>query len=323
MGNIGVKYFANPILLNENDIVIAPWNGDDCFKQTAKGLLKYDISSKKWNNKYIKYTKQCKRISYHTLSVNHTSKELLIYGVESTLFIIDLAKNNSYKQIIEMSKINNFGIDPASAIIDGAFHLIGGNNNNKHLVYDDKNKTFKTIYEFKQFKKGIYGHKIIYIQSKNLLFLMGGYDSHKRQYLDTIFVNDLNYKWEWSLLQNVKLPNTMNHFGFVITNDNEHIILFGGENDDDYLDSVYIFHIDTRKFMDNWSCFQCPTKGIYDAIITNDNMIHLFQQGSDKIDAKLYKIHANLIVDKNNVKSSNVAINDINNLVVENYFKAE
>ena len=71
--------------------------------------------------------------------------------------------------------------------MDGALHLIGGNNGSKHLIWNDEQKKFKQIFDFDTIAMpSLQGCCSIYIASKNILLLFGGKYSENIYYM---FIN--------------------------------------------------------------------------------------------------------------------------------------
>ena len=53
----------------------------------------------------------------------------------------------------------------------GLVHIIGGEHNDKHIIFDIKHKQFDKIWDFKKESQQIYGHNIMkYNKNKLLLF---------------------------------------------------------------------------------------------------------------------------------------------------------
>ena len=105
---------------------------------------------------------------------------------------IDLMKN--------VKEMKRNGIGGRGLVIDGKLHIIGGDNNKSHFVWNSENIGFDEIHQFELNKKlGDVG--CVYIKSKNIILVLGGYDQNDIEFdVDTIYSYDLQEK-AWKLLQ--------------------------------------------------------------------------------------------------------------------------
>ena len=123
-------------------------------------------------------------------------------------------------------------------VIDHKLHLIGGDHNTEHFMWNDaKNKpnTFQRIHKFNDYVTGCENPGYIHIESKNMLLLFGGYDEGRPYYLREkpfkIFCyNDFigTGTGEWKQYKNMTMPCNINAYGFVRTDDDKYVILTGG-----------------------------------------------------------------------------------------------
>lgn len=127
-----------------------------------------------------------------------------------------------------------------SLFVDGTLHIIGGSRNRHHLyrhiydrnevapssesadvdVGDDEKQSdfrqsgFRSMFEFRDWTKGIQNCGLVHVRSKRQLVLFGGYDQHSdHKYLDIVWTLDLDAaKPKWT--KKCKMPERACYFGF-------------------------------------------------------------------------------------------------------------
>ena len=118
---------------------------------------------------------------------------------------------------------------------------------------------------------GNQSHGLVYIKSRKQLILFGGLDFKK--FNNEIWICSLlpNNQYKWIKLD-LKLPHKMHSFGYIITNDDKYIIIFGGvaiiSNGTELCDMIYIWDLNNMKFYE--SNLKCPIRGKFNAVIINE-----------------------------------------------------
>ena len=117
----------------------------------------------------------------------------------------------------------------------------------------------------------------VYLRKKNTFLVFGGYDvgsAEKR--LDGIWRFDINVgkKWEKS---DVTLPYKMDSFGWVLTNDERYVILFGGavNGRNEWSDDILIWNMESMVI--TMSDIKCPEIGLFQSIIMPNDDIYLIR----------------------------------------------
>ena len=97
---------------------------------------------------------------------------------------------------------------------------------------------------------------------------MGGYNSKYWVSLNTIRSYDI--KTKNNKVIDLRIPEEMDSFGCVVTNDEKYIIIFGGVDDRDTPKAgIYIF--DMEQMSVRMSKFHCPKHSKYHAILMGDH----------------------------------------------------
>ena len=201
-----------------------------------------------------------------------------------------------------------FGDDPSSIFIEsdiGEFHVIGGKLSNYHCRWDEHDEKLVELTKFGF--TGIQGHNLLYVKNewnkalRSKLFLLGGYGKYPSQsykYLDQILCCDIiesSNECKWSPLNSshsnftnekdknkiIKLPVKLAYFGAVVYKHIFLIIVGGRSEQNQKLNEIYYLNLNSMIW--NKSTMKCPLKARgYYAIITDNDIIHLFQRNSVK-----------------------------------------
>jgi len=249
--------FDCPIAINEKELIVAPYHSH--YWQT-KGLYKYHTDVHTWSES-IAYAPKM-RTSFHTTAYDAKNNLLYIYNKEALLIIINLTT-----QKMVAHPVRHMGKYAASIVIDGELHIIGGWKSNKHLIWDNTQCEFKEVFHFKEAGLGYYLHKLCYMQSRQLLFAMGGYTTTSRasRASDHIYVCEVAKNYRWHLLP-VLMPRRMYSFGCVLTPNEKYIVLFGGNS----TNHIHIFDL-CRQEMVRLERLQCPNAGSYAACVLGND----------------------------------------------------
>eukprot|EP01084_Bolivina_argentea_P045925 84532_1 len=120
------------IVLYKTTFIASTWKDEN---YESNGLYKYNLLNNKWF-KYMDYPIETLS-SWHTMTLSATKNCLYIYNKQNNLIKIDLI-SNSLKIIKNLYPTGNL---PNSMIINDRLHIIGGQCNNKHLIWNGKKKT--------------------------------------------------------------------------------------------------------------------------------------------------------------------------------------
>ena len=100
-----------------------------------------------------------------------------------------------------------------------------------HYKYNSTHKKLDKIFEFTHFSLGLHEHGAVHLKSQNKLLLFGGYDHVARVQFDDIWEYDLsaaNIENKWVKYKDIKLPMKMSQFAWVLTKNEDYIIIFAG-----------------------------------------------------------------------------------------------
>eukprot|EP01084_Bolivina_argentea_P250848 420478_1 len=245
------KHSTSPIMLNKNEFIVTVYNG----------ILKYNIMNNKWN-KWIDFPS--KFISKSNIPHSCIGYNNLIYtydGIKGMLLKINYKTN---KHII-FKHLPKIGDGFKCCLVHNQLHLICGSKSNTHWIFDEQKKTFNKFYNFSDYVNGIEEFGLIYIKKNNEMLFMGGKTYEWRSYLchyPIFSYNIIKHKWKRIKLT---LPGGLSNFGYVITNNEKYIILFGGYNNYGYSNDIFV--INTKEMVLMKCNIPCPVKNEYDAII--------------------------------------------------------
>eukprot|EP01083_Nonionella_stella_P287499 978654_1 len=128
MANAPYKYFDKPILIHPNEFVIVP-EYTSFFECDV--FCKYNLKDNLWYE-WIGCDKDI-NLRFHTCALNTAHNILYILNSNDNLVTINL-DTKKHEVIAGNAAI---GGHASSTIIDNAFHIIGGKNSNKHLLWND------------------------------------------------------------------------------------------------------------------------------------------------------------------------------------------
>eukprot|EP01084_Bolivina_argentea_P207078 353396_1 len=123
-------------------------------------------------------------------------------------------------------------------INDSLFSISHGSNS--ILKWNSENKTL-TEYSVMYNKIKLDDYAIIYNNKNHSLLLFGGWDWNIRDYVDHILEFNVKTK-QWNKLP-VALPREMGSLCCTMAFNNKYVLLFGGENNDEYYDDIYIYSL--------------------------------------------------------------------------------
>ena len=171
-------------------------------------------------------------------------------------------KSKQYKKIYHNKEICN---SPYILSINGEIHLIGGADNNYHLIWDEHKEKFDEIYHFNEWTAGNHSGALFHVIRQNKLYLFGGFDWKIPCKRDDIWTHQIGTN-VWNKL-NIKLPGdgVFCWFGSILTSNEKYIILFVGDPN-----KIWILDIDKMEWI--LSKLKCPQIGSSYAILMDDKI---------------------------------------------------
>ncbi len=234
-----------------------------------KGVYQYDFNINGWNkyNSIGKVPDDSNTNDYYFMSsaIDINSKTLYFLNSKKSIIHSQINQNKKNKWNITKTPIK-IGVGSQCVIIKDGLHIIGGSNNNKDFGYNQKLNKFDVMHSFKGFEDGFCYHRIVSVN--NNIFVFGGYDTWNDEVLDTIHRYNIGDNL-WHKL-NVSLPKQLESFGCCTAINNQYILIFGGVDNIDECDEIYIFSLLNQEF--TASKIKCPQKGHFQAIRIGDKL---------------------------------------------------
>ena len=211
---------SNLVKINNNEFIGAS------FKYTEwdnnSGIFKYNVTLNEWEL-IFKYPSDFQSED-HQICYDKDHDTIYLYGNEQQMVIINLTTSK-----IDIHETTQFvGEFPVLLMIDNECHMFLGGDSKDHYKWNSALKQLEKIYEFSHLIKGLSEHGIVHIQSENKLLLFGGYDDGTQQCTDQIWAYYIQEN-KAIKLNNIKLPAEMSNFGWILSDDERYVIIFGGE----------------------------------------------------------------------------------------------
>ena len=203
-------------------------------------------------------------------------------------------------------RIAQIGVHPSAIVINDEIHIYHGKSNNSSLsyVYNPKCNAIRKV-EDKFAAEGMEGVAII--KYRNELIRLGGWNADNYRYTDRVlygydcevivngYIHD-NFpvdivnlivifyqkgQYHWEICHELKLRYKMYSFGYILYD--HWIVTFGGVAKvggiTDHIDNIFILDLMDKKRGWIESDVGCPAKDGYKAILTSNNVAHLFGSG--------------------------------------------
>eukprot|EP01084_Bolivina_argentea_P263480 445973_1 len=166
------KIYSKPFLLNNHEFITVPRS-----IQSSDKLLKYNCCTNEWNT-WMTFDTPDESEFIHTFysAVAFDKDNKTIYLFYDGELLILTPKNEFEMSITTIEHPINFGQEATAIFIHNQLHIIGGDCNGNHYIYNIKEQTFDTIYSFLDYNEGFSCHQLVYLQTQNTMLLMGGYD---------------------------------------------------------------------------------------------------------------------------------------------------
>eukprot|EP01083_Nonionella_stella_P185004 673437_1 len=167
-----------------------------------------------------------------------------------SIYVKNLEHMNCY-QIVE-NKATKTGDFPIAIALRNTLHIIGGQDNNTHIVWSDETKEFEEMHVFEHFAdSGFIMFRLIHIASRKSFLFIGGEDADSG---DGLAQNVLEFSLEtntWTAL-NVAVPQKIRDFGYVVTRNDQFVLLFapyiGSPDALNRSDSTFVLDVQKMKF---------------------------------------------------------------------------
>ena len=249
---------STPYQVNEHEyITISSIINPDNKNTMICGIHKYLLAQNKWSE-------ICTFPINHTLCKIHSvysKQKNIIFIFAPTGFLFSFNVKN--KTVTKLEQYQQYYL-PNLLMNGNNIHIVGGIDNNKHIILDTsfKNGTKTSIIHF--FKTKLIGHLTIqlHIKQKFLLF-----SENHRNVLE-YYLNDNN----WSLNKKLPIPTNLK-FGAIISDKHEkYIIILGGRCNQPNLqnketDTITVYNLLTNQMA--ISGIKCPLKGNFQAVLVN------------------------------------------------------
>eukprot|EP01084_Bolivina_argentea_P253282 425391_1 len=245
------------------------------------GISIYNESTKKWTF-YEKLPQKLQHLEHfqpiiHSIAFDNNKEDLYMINEMSTsrniIQITNIMSLNDFKiNFIECDQLSNLLSGNSirrlvhSIIINGKYHIfIIDKGKPVHYIFNTETNTFDKIETWKYHAfDSEFG--LIYVEKNKELFLFGGTYNCYQMSPDIYKYSFPNNCWE---KLNVSLPANQAYFGYVLDNNQNNIIIFGGKTESDWqstpIDNIYIFNIESMELKE--SHIKCPVKGICNAVV--------------------------------------------------------
>ena len=254
-------YITTPINISRRKFALA----------TALATLKiFDSITKTWTD--LDYW-EVKRISHEkgfndfyvtcqTLSYDKINNKCYIYSKE-LLLQIDMNKSDENLKLYK-SPFGDVGMHLASVFHDEKLHIIGARDYG-HIIFDTK--TTEWIKHMHHEFVNIVPGALVHVKSKNVLYLMGGYDYDHWEHLDKIWKYSFDVqKWECLF---IKLPVGDVGLPYFLTMDERYIVVTLTKRDNNREQVVFYLDLEKEPLMFIQSPFKPKFEAEY-AIMTGE-----------------------------------------------------
>eukprot|EP01084_Bolivina_argentea_P212815 361675_1 len=236
------------IQLNHFEFMVPDLSRYNSLK-SAVIFYKYNTYSNEWHkitmdmhpNNFAQFT---------AITTDKQNDEIYLFSATSLrkISIDNTYNNNKITTIKESHGIGDIGNEPSMVYINNILHIVGGDTNKCHYIYNMKTLEYELIHEFTEFSNGFSSHKLIYLKSIECLLLMGGYDDHERGWLggsvDTIFMYSIQER-KWNKLKET-LPMPLYRYAYILTNNDEFVVLIGGNPSGPNSNHIYVMNVNEK-----------------------------------------------------------------------------
>jgi len=245
------------------------------------GLYRYEFATDSWIKltiipeiQVIQSSQRCimevfngiNSIYITPVAIDCNQGKIMLNYAQGSVAIFELYDNDEVKMITVSDLAIGKYLDSRAIMINQKFHIIGVGEyfRKKHIKYDPISQTITVLHQFVDIfdLNHIVNHEIVRIKNKILMF--GGYNGH--YFLNNIYEYNIEDN-KWTQL-NCTMPKRMVGFGCVVILNKEYVALFGGGNDVDAYDDIFIFSVQDKTFKK--SKIKCPFACNFRAFAFND-----------------------------------------------------
>eukprot|EP01083_Nonionella_stella_P276104 937964_1 len=291
------------VMVNDCEFIVA---GEE------DGLYKYNVQFNDFNL-VVQYPDL---LTVHDQGICFDSASQIVYLLcnEDEFITIDLKTKEIETHMGTDPSGNPIGCYPHLVMLDDECHIIGGSDNNRHLMWNKEKGEMEIIHTFSHLKGGISGQALIYIRSRHALFMCGCFAWRNNDLYDSIWKYDVIHR-HWTQLNDVKLPRKMYDFGYVVDAQERYCILFGGMTDVGPVASVYIWDIRNMEFHE--SDIKVPA-GRCEAVLLHNEADSVLIDGFVRSQCTSHSIHMSMemelmVLIESYYKVQYVHINDTTN----------
>ena len=248
--------FERLLHLNKHEFIVVPSDATE-----TDGIYKYNGILNEWT-KIIDYPKDYESMGQFP-TIDQDNRIIYICCTDSKLLGINL-NTKSIQTIVEQYDL---GIDSGIMFANNTIHVIGGNENDKHLIFDNDNKEFKEFHDFASDKQ-IPCSYALYLPSRKTIINTIYHRNNPK--IPVSVVEFKNNKWT-----NLNIANCEDIFGAYITatsHEDYLIFLCGFDLTTEDLNLhrwIYVLDMKTYKLVQ--SKIQVPEAGENSSGITTRN----------------------------------------------------
>eukprot|EP01084_Bolivina_argentea_P288615 495393_1 len=250
------QFFPKPIPINGHQFVLAP----SYYMRSIDGIYTFNTNTNEWI-KLLDYPDHDNfRSDSHSTSFD--KKNQIIYLCNRS----QLLRFNLKTKSVEIVSTNiNFGSYPGLVYVNDHIHIIGGENTDQHLIFDEKKNNFNEIYSFNTVTNLLFGHSILYMKSRNSILLFGSKSQLTAPAISEFSM--VNKKWnEWKM----EIPDSVYYSATVSTKDEQYIFILGGYlSGGGWSNDIFVFDVKRDAFFK--SSIKCPLRTQYRGVIMKND----------------------------------------------------
>ena len=243
--------------------------------QSDNGMIQYDMKTNKIVDiiQYPDKFQPCRHCCRE-----YKQKIYLIDGEHGEIILFD-PTTKEFTKLLDIVKIGKY---PSAVLIADEIHIVQGQLNASHLVYNITSNTIKILNNDKTEKEFNFVCALNY-QDKIIQF--GGWDCNTHAPADVFMISseikeDMN-EIEWFIKPEYKLKKILIKCGYVLCK--HFIITFGGSSGgfeavDKHTDAIYVLDLNSDVGWLELKHIKCPFPGRYLAVLAPDNMVHLLTE---------------------------------------------
>ena len=245
------------------------------YEQGENGITEYNLRLQK----KIGTTQYPDHITpYRQFCCQHKDNIYIIDGENGEIVLFDPVLRIFTKKI----NIPKIGTYPSAVVIFDEIHILFGEHNSMHLVYDiNKNEvhSYESTLGRSKFVAALW--------YQNRIILFGGWSYAQNKIQNEFKIsNEIerihDCKINWTIEPQYKFPKTPVYFhGYILYK--HYILTFGGRiytkgSGWSYTDSIHLLDLNKEYGWKEVKHIKCPYPGHFVEVITTNNIIHLFTE---------------------------------------------